>query len=232
MYCIKCGVKLADSEKSCPLCQTPVFHPQFAQQEAESLYPADRNSPRKLRPWGLLIVVTALLFLLPSIVTVLIDLQIRGAITWSGYVVGALQMLYVMAILPAWFHRPNPVIFVPCSFLSIGLYLLYISVVTDGRWFLTFAFPVLGGIGIIVTTVVTLSRYIHRGRLYIFGGSAITLGLFMPVMELLLNFTFHRPRFVAWSLYPLSALVMLGIILLVVALCKPVRESFSKRFFL
>ena len=27
MYCIKCGVELADSEKRCPLCGTPVFHP-------------------------------------------------------------------------------------------------------------------------------------------------------------------------------------------------------------
>ena len=232
MYCIKCGVELADSEKNCPLCQTPVFHPQFPQQSGDSLYPADQNAPRKLRPWGLLIVVTAVLFLLPSIVTVLIDLQIRGTITWSGFVVGALQMLYVMAILPAWVHRPNPVIFVPCSFVSIGLYLLYISLVTDGRWFLTFALPVLAGFGMILTTVVTLCRYIQKGRLYIFGGAAITLGLFMPVLELLLNYTFHRPRFIAWSLYPLSALVMLGAVLLVVALCKPVRESFSKRFFL
>ena len=232
MYCIKCGVELADSEKSCPLCQTPVFHPQFPQQSGEPLYPADQNAPRKLRPWGLLIVVTAVLFLLPSIVTVLIDLQIRGTITWSGFVVGALQMLYVMAILPAWFHRPNPVIFVPCSFVSIGLYLLYISVVTDGRWFLSFAFPVLGGLGLIITTVVTLCRYIHRGRLFVFGGCAITLGLFMPLMEYLLNYTFHRSRFIGWSFYPLSALVILGVILLVVALCKPVRESFSKRFFL
>ena len=232
MYCIKCGVELADSEKSCPLCRTPVFHPQFPQQAGDPLYPADRNSPRKLRPWGLLIVITALLFLLPSIVTVLIDLQIRGSITWSGYVVGALQTLYVMAILPAWFHRPNPVIFVPCSFLSVGLYLLYINIVTDGRWFLTFAFPVLGGLGLVITTVITLCRYIHRGRLYVFGGSAITLGLFMPVMELLLNYTFHRSRFIGWSFYPLSALVILGIVLLVMALCKPVRESFGKRFFL
>ena len=232
MYCIKCGVELADSEKSCPLCQTPVFHPLFAERAGEPLYPSTQNSPLKLRPWGLLIVVTALLFLLPVIVTILIDLQVRGTITWSGYVVGALQMLYVMAVLPAWFHRPNPVIFVPCSFVSIGLYLLYISVVTDGRWFLTFAFPVLGALGLIVTTTVTLCRYIHRGRLYIFGGSAITLGLFMPVLEMLLNYTFHRPRFIGWSYYPLSALVILGIILLVVALCKPVRESFSKRFFL
>ena len=232
MYCIKCGVELADSEKSCPLCQTPVFHPLFAERASEPLYPSIQNSPLKLRPWGLLIVVTALLFLLPVIVTILIDLQVRGTVTWSGYVVGALQMLYVMAVLPAWFHRPNPVIFVPCSFVSIGLYLLYISVVTDGRWFLTFAFPVLGALGLIVTTTVTLCRYIHRGRLYIFGGSAITLGLFMPVLEMLLNYTFHRPRFIGWSYYPLSALVILGIILLVVALCKPVRESFSKRFFL
>ena len=26
MYCIKCGVELADSEKVCPLCGTRVFH--------------------------------------------------------------------------------------------------------------------------------------------------------------------------------------------------------------
>ena len=232
MYCIKCGVELADSEKSCPLCQTPVFHPLLTQPDGKALYPTSQNPSRKIRPWGWHIVVTAVLFLLPSIVTVLIDLQVRGAITWSGYVVGALQMLYVIAVLPTWFHRPNPVIFVPCAFLSVGVYLLYINLVTDGRWFLSFAFPVLGGLGLIITTVVTLCRYIHRGRLYIFGGGSITLGLFMPVMELLLNYTFHRTRFVAWSFYPLSALVILGIILLVVALCRPVRESFSTRFFL
>ena len=232
MYCIKCGVELADSEKSCPLCQTPIFHPMFPRPEGEPLYPASGNPPRKLRPWGLLIVVTALLFLLPSIVTVLIDLQVRGTITWSGYVVGALLVSYVAAVLPAWFHRPNPVIFLPCDFVAVGLYLLYISLVTEGAWFLTFAFPVLGGIGLIVTSVVTLCRYIHRGRLYVFGGASVTLGLFMPVLELLLNHTFHRPRFIGWSLYPLSALVILGIILLVIAMCRPVRESFRKRFFL
>ena len=232
MYCIKCGVELADSEKSCPLCQTPVFHPLFPQQPGSGLYPAGQHPSRKLRPWGLLIVVTALLFLLPSIITVLIDFQVRGSITWSGYVVGALLVVYIMAVLPAWFPRPNPVIFVPSGIVAIGLYLLYIDLATGGRWFLTFAFPVLGGLGLILTTVVTLCRYIRRGRLYIFGGASITLGLFMPVLELLLNHTFHRPRFIGWSFYPLSALVILGAVMLVAALCRPVRESFGKRFFL
>ena len=27
MYCIQCGVKLADSQSACPLCGTVVFHP-------------------------------------------------------------------------------------------------------------------------------------------------------------------------------------------------------------
>ena len=27
MYCVKCGVELADSQRVCPLCGTRVFHP-------------------------------------------------------------------------------------------------------------------------------------------------------------------------------------------------------------
>ena len=30
MYCIKCGVELADSEKKCPLCGTVVFNPELS----------------------------------------------------------------------------------------------------------------------------------------------------------------------------------------------------------
>ena len=29
MYCINCGVKLADTEHICPLCGTEVFHPEL-----------------------------------------------------------------------------------------------------------------------------------------------------------------------------------------------------------
>ena len=37
MYCIKCGVKLADTEKKCPLCGTVVYHPEFPPQNAKEL---------------------------------------------------------------------------------------------------------------------------------------------------------------------------------------------------
>lgn len=231
MYCIKCGVELADSEKKCPLCNTHVFHPQLSAPGSEGLYPPDLYPPMQVRPWGVLTIVSVL-FLLPLFITLICDLQINRAITWSGYVVGGLAVAYVMMVLPFWFRRPNPVIFVPCSFASVVLFLLYINWYTGGNWFLGFAFPLTGGIGLIVTAVVTLTRYIHRGRLYIYGGAAIALGAFMPVMELLMNITFHRPLTFLWSPYPLTALWLLGATLLTTAICRPLRESLSKRLFI
>ena len=42
MYCVNCGVQLADSQKRCPLCSTVLFHPELSQPEGEQLYPKDR----------------------------------------------------------------------------------------------------------------------------------------------------------------------------------------------
>lgn len=231
MYCIKCGVELADSEKKCPLCGTHVFHPQLLRPEEERLYPADLQPPKQVRPWGALTILTAL-FLLPMFITLLCDLQINRTLTWSGYVIGALLVGYVMLVLPFWFRKPNPMVFVPCNFAAIGLFLLFINWHTDGDWFLSFAFPVTGCVSLIVTAVVALTRYIRRGRLYIYGGAALALGAFMPLMELLMNITFGWTVKLIWSLYPLIALILLGGTMLVIAACRPLRESLSKRLFI
>ena len=41
MYCANCGVKLADTEKKCPLCGVMAFHPDIVRPEGESFYPND-----------------------------------------------------------------------------------------------------------------------------------------------------------------------------------------------
>ena len=229
MYCIKCGVKLSDNQKQCPLCETVVFHPEIMP-SGEALYPAQQPAPQVKSQAALVIITT--LFLLPLLITALCDWQISGAITWSGYVIGALGVSYVCLVLPYWFHRPNPVIFVPCGFAAVGLFLLYISLATGGGWFLSFAFPVTGAVGLIVTAVVALLRYVGKGALYIFGGALVTLGAFMPVMEFLMNLTFGLPQRLLWSGYPLVALVLLGGMLIFLAICRPARETMERKFFL
>ncbi len=231
MYCINCGVKLADTEKNCPLCKTAVYHPQLSRKEAEPLYPEELGPAPQVSSFAAHFIVIAA-YLLAILVSLVCDLQLGGGMTWSGYVIGGLLLSYVIVVLPLWFSKPNPVIFVPCGFGAAGLYLLYINLVSGGQWFLSFALPITTFVAILVTTVVVLRRYIRRGRLYVFGGAITALGLFMPVMELLLSITFPSVGFLGWCWYPLIALVLVGSLLIFLAICAPARHSMARKFFI
>lgn len=230
MYCVNCGVKLADTEKQCPLCGVTAFHPEITRSEADPLYPQERYPVPQVSSRAALIILTTA-FLLPLLITLQCDILINRAVTWSGYVAGALLTAYVIVVLPYWFPRPNPVIFVPCGFTAVGLYVLYINLATNGDWFLSFAFPVVGFLGLVVTAVAALLRYVRRGKLYIFGGALTALGLFMPLMEFLICITFSR-SFAGWSFYPLIPLVLLGCMLIFLAICRPARETMERKFFI
>ena len=232
MYCIKCGVELADSEKKCPLCGTVVFNPELSRPDGEPQYPRmPAAHPEKVNHSGIMFVVT-MLFLLPIVTTLLCDWQINGEIIWSGYAVGAVILLYTLVVLPLWFRHPNPAIFVPVDFAAIALFLLYINFAVGGHWFLSFAFPVTGAIALLVTAVVTLMRYVPGGALYIFGGALILTGGLNVLIEFLLHITFGIEGMFVWSIYPLTVCVLLGVMLLVVAVCKPLRRSLHRKFFL
>lgn len=230
MYCVQCGVRLADTEKTCPLCGTVCYHPDIPHPKAEPLYPRNSQPQPQVSPSGVMSALT-ILFLIPMLITLLCDLRINNAVTWSGYAAGAIALAYEIFLLPGWFRKPNPVVFVPCGFAALALYLLYINLHLDGNWFLPFAFPLVGGVCVIFTTLITLLRYIKKGKLFIFGGCAMGLGLFMPVVEYLSILTFHQPP-VAWSVYPFVALVLLGGYLIFLGICRPARESIERKFFI
>lgn len=229
MYCIKCGVKLADTEKKCPLCGTVVCHPDFTQTAQRPLYP-DNKLPQSHSGAKGLNGAVIILFLIPMLVCFFADLSMDGQMEWSGYVAGALTMAYVAFALPFWFQKPNPVIFVPCNFAAAALYLLYICLATGGNWFMPFALPVTGGLCLITCAVVTLLYYLRKGTLYILGGAFIALGAFMPLVEYLTAITFGMP-FMNWSGYPLVALVLFGGLLIYLAINSAAREILERKLF-
>lgn len=50
-------------------------------------------------------------------------------------------------------------------------------------------------------------------------------------MEWLLTVSFSLP-FYGWSFYPLAVLVLIGITMIVVAICRPMRETLERKFFI
>lgn len=232
MYCIKCGVELGESEKKCPLCGLKVYHPELPDVgTGDGPYPKFERHNEKVSVLGVMLAVT-LLFVLPILLTLVCDLSINSRITWSGYAAGGLVLAYIIAVLPQWFHHANPVIFVPVDFAAAALYLLYIDLVNNGKWFFSFALPVVFAFGIVVTAVVTLVKYVRRGHFYIFGGALIAVGAIIVMMELLIDRTFGISGTVFWSIYPLISLAVLGMICIIIAICKPLRTSLLKKFFI
>lgn len=231
MYCVNCGVKLADTEKKCPLCETVVYHPEINREAAEPLYPADRFPAQRPRSLAVPIILSTLC-LMPMLITLLCDLQINGVVTWSGFVIGALMLSYVIFAMPGWFRKPNPAALVFCDFFAIDLYLMYINFAVGGNWFWSFGFPLVSVIGLLVTAVVILLQRFPKAGFYIFGGAFLALGAFMPFLERLINLTFNRTRFVAWSLYPLVALGLLGLMLIFLGANSTARKALERKFFI
>ena len=229
MYCVKCGVELADSQRSCPLCQTPVYFPELSD-DRERPYPK-QNKPETVNSRGVYFVIT-FAFLIAAILCHMADMSINGDFTWSGYVLGGLIVAYTLLILPGWFNRSHPAVFVPSSFGAVALYVAYINYYSGGEWFLTFALPLIGGVALIVCSVTILSHYLRRGYLYIWGGASIATGLLCVLLEWLTVITFAREAMFVWSLYPAIALFLVGIMLIVVGIVKPFRESIRRVFFL
>ena len=230
MYCIKCGVELAEGERICPLCGTAVVHPDFLKEEGVPLYPPHRYPTPLENPKTAQIILTTTV-LMALLITLVTDIQLSGGITWSGYVAGALIIGYIVLVLPLWFRKPNPVIFIPSSFAAVVVYLLYINHVTDGDWFLSLAFPVTGYVGLVITAVAALLKYLKKGALYVLGGAGIALGILMPLIEWLICVTFPGITFMGWSVYPLIVLALLGGMLIFLGIHNPSREIMQRKFF-
>lgn len=232
MYCINCGVELADSENKCPLCGTVVFHPELTRPQGEPQYPPesrlrDRGADRS----GLLFILTVL-FALPLVTSLLVDWQVNRSIIWAGYAAGGIILSYIVIILPMWFQRPNPVIFAPVDFAALALYVLYIALKTGGSWYLGFALPVILGAALIFCAMITLLRYMRRAYLFIFGGAFILSGLYMVLIESLINRSFHLSESFLWSFYPLAACVILGVMLIIIGVSPALKESLRRKFFI
>ncbi len=230
MYCVKCGVELADSEQRCPLCNTLVYHPELARPTADAPFPPYKPETPHMSRSGLLFIVTVLFVTLIAQL-VICDLSITAAKGWAGFAIGGVVLAYVLCVLPLWFRRPNPVILVPCDYAAVLAYLFYINWQTGGHWFLPFALPVIAISCAIVAAVLALFRYVRRGRLFIIGGAIITHGTFMALVEHLINQTFGISNTLHWSYFPVIGCFLLGMGLIVVAICKPFRETLEKKFF-
>lgn len=230
MFCARCGVELSEGQTVCPICNLRVYHPDLKIQE-KSTYPKGAFISEEFNRKGLLFVIT-MFCLIPLLTPIILELAWHGTITWAGLVAGGTVLFYIVCILPLWFKRPNPVIFVPCFFLTASAYLFYICFLSGGNWFLTFALPLTMSLTAIATAQTALLYYLKRGRLYVVGGGLIALGIWTVLLEILIKVNFGSKSAFSWSSAPLTILTILGLSLIIIAIVKPLKETLRRIFFI
>jgi len=228
MYCVKCGVSLQEGIDRCPLCGTPVWNPDstpFVSKYNTAAVP-EKTADRKPAA-----IFFTLLTLLAAAAVTGICFGLYRSLNWGDIVLMSLLLFFIIAILPVWFDNPNPVVFIPIDIAAVEGFLLYICLRTGGHWFLSFAFPCAGILGIIATATAALLKYLKRGRYCVLGGMQILLGLFCILLEFFQHITFDTAMF-TWSLFASIALFTSGIFLLCVGIIRPLREFVNRVFYI
>ncbi|NLA32694.1 MAG: hypothetical protein GX864_01945, partial [Mollicutes bacterium] len=95
MYCYKCGVKLSESEKKCPLCKTKI--PSIDNKKEVLAYPKNIEEFAHKINFPYLIRLSSLILVLISIIIVLCNLIAVGRVTWSIYIISS--TVYLCSLL-------------------------------------------------------------------------------------------------------------------------------------
>lgn len=229
MYCVKCGVRLQDGAGECPLCGTPVPVERMPDETVKATY-SDRYPHEKQVGKFLLLGMVTVMMAVAALACFILCMKLKGEVAWSGYVMLGLALAYVIFVLPAWFSRWMPLIFIPVDFAAICGYLLYICLYEHQHWFLSFAFPVTMIVGAYVVTAAALFSSIKGGRFYILSGLCIAFGALCMLVEFFQHITFGTEMFL-WSLYCVCFFGAVGLFLLTAAIIRPLREFLERKFF-
>lgn len=231
-YCVNCGVELADTEKKCPLCLTEVYNPKSpAKNDVKSLYPPLHPQSAQKVSRSSIISMLSILFLLPVALCVVCDFSINRTMVWSGYVIGSFLLLYMIVVLPI-AVKMSPVIALSVDGFGVLAFLFFIERVTDGNWFFKFAMPVTLFLTSAVVLITFFALYTKIPGLIITALVFISIGVFCVFLEVMINSAFQVRDYLAWSLYPLVTLCILGGALIYIQCNKPLREKLERKFFI
>ena len=233
-YCVNCGVELVPSEKTCPLCSTPVINPSATQPEAFSMpYPkrVERIIGRIDRRYGA--ALGSLVLLIPALITMISDLMINREFTWSPYVMGGLIVSFVFILVPWFILKPRLYLFVFFDVISVLFYLAYISGVTsDFAWFLPLALPLTltcgaFSAGVIFAGTTKRLRGLYRPALMLF-----MLGAASIAMELFIELYAFGAFVLSWSLIVLAPTVVIAFMLILIERRQNLKDRIRRRLFI
>lgn len=232
-YCVNCGVELDKSLERCPLCNTPVIHPNelYAQANVRPIppFPKENGQVEVVKRKDLAILLSVSLTAASAVCGLLNLLVFRGSL-WSLYVIGACVVIWVLAV-PVVIYTKLPIYFCLISDgLSIGLYQYLISFNTPSHhWFYALALP--------ITALVTVTALLSALFIRKVSGSFLMIGIYFfsdiailcAGIELLVEHFVDDPFRLTWSAIVLAICTVIVIALSTIISRARLRSAVRRR---
>lgn len=219
-YCSECGVELERSAHRCPLCGTQV-HSNTAPPPGEQVY-AQSDSIEDVverRPSGygrmLAVQILSLVFIIPALITLVVNWVLSARFDWSLYVVAAMAISWVITVVPILLYR-NLVLVLSVCILAVSLFLWVVDTLdTRAAWFWTIGMPILVVL-VAITAIVTAVSLISKRRganiaSYVLMGIVVFSG---AVDALSQRYSGVDALSLGWSLVVAAALLPISVFLL------------------
>lgn len=229
-FCVNCGVRLDANAKTCPLCQTPVWHPE-QEEKTDPWFPAQRAVVAPAAPQQGAALLISLMLASAAFCCTLLNLVLSGHGWWSLYVTGAAAMLWVWLALPLLSRKIPGYLRLSADVAAVGVYVWVIALCHDGmHWYVGLALPILVTACLLVFLLAFLLRGGRRSiltSLTLFIGAA---AVFLLAVEYFGDLYFHGEWSPGWSLIPTVICAALMIPLIVIRRVPALREEIRRRF--
>lgn len=231
-YCVNCGVKLAPSERQCPLCDTVVINPSNPWKE-----PTSRPYPQRMekiisRVDKRFIVSLASLFLIiPVIIPLVTNLLINNAITWSGYVIGASACIFVWVLLPFLFQKLHPYLAWLFDFAVTAGYVALIAYISGNMsWYLPLGLPLVAAVAVAALLFIAVHST-NWGMLNKTAAYFAIFGLLTVMIDFIISGYHGVENPVHWSIFVVIPCIIFAIAFMILERRKKLKDQIRRRLF-
>lgn len=229
-YCVNCGVKLEETLTKCPLCNTPVYHPQEEKTEKKvPPYPSERGTVEKVKRTDLAILLIVL-FGSTAVGCGLLNLFVYKGSLWSLYVIGACLVFLVFSI-PIMVYRKLPyILMVLIDGCEVLFYLALVAWVNHGMdWYVQIAVPVILLGTVLVAVLLYVYQHVSRSILFTAMVVVIEMAVFCAGIDLSIYYYLHEKFCLTWSAAVVVCAAIIAVSLITVMRISRLREEVRRR---
>ena len=233
-YCVHCGVKLADNEKDCPLCFTPVIDPKkIDNPDYIPSFPERLDKPHSKLNLPFVSFLAALLLLFPLMVVIILDVFANRNLTWSLNVLGAEACIWAFLVLPVNFPKISPYLHITlCSSVTLGYIFLIYTVSHGNRWFLSLALPIVAIAFIFAILNTALFRNKKRNKITKSGYFFLLLAVLLVGIDISIVNYATLSIHLSWSWYVAIPIFVFGALLVLISRSPRICEWIRRKLFI